>query len=145
MPRKSKIISRRKRLCKDWFNDDWAKKVIGLMLFIGEDGKILIGDPNEDTIIINSRPCTWDSASKHNEKALIHDSAAIAEGLMEPPESDEEYAGNGNIEKDKLIVLDEPTLQFAQGQDAIDPHDGLTLFDLLALISHPTLNHPLTL
>lgn len=91
-----KIISRRKRLCKDWFNDDWAKKVIGLMLFIGEDGKILIGDPNEDTIIINSRPCTWTVPLSINEKALIHDSAAIAEGLMEPPESDEEYAGNGN-------------------------------------------------
>lgn len=29
---------------------------------------------------------------------------------------------------DKLVILNEPTLQFAGGQDATDPHDGLTLF-----------------
>ena len=44
------------------------------------------------------------------------------------------------IEKtEKLVILNEPTLQFAEGQDAIDPHDGLTLFGPFSLNqpSHP--------
>jgi hypothetical protein len=31
-------------------------------------------------------------------------------------------------EIEQVLIMDEPTLQFAEGQDAIDPHDGLTLF-----------------
>ncbi|MHA2216996.1 MAG: hypothetical protein ACXACY_13730 [Candidatus Hodarchaeales archaeon] len=40
---------------------------------------------------------------------------------------------------ENLIILDEPTLQFANGQDAVDPHDGLTLFGPYGL-NQPT--HP---
>jgi len=40
---------------------------------------------------------------------------------------------------DKLVILNEPTLQFAGGHDATDPHDGLTLFGPYSLNepSHP--------
>jgi hypothetical protein len=40
---------------------------------------------------------------------------------------------------DKLTILPEPTLQFADGQSATDPHDGLTLFGPFGLNepSHP--------
>src|ERR1051325_8078781 len=39
----------------------------------------------------------------------------------------------------RLIVLDEPELQFASGQHATDPHDGLGLFGPFSLDqpSHP--------
>ncbi|HUT69755.1 MAG TPA: toll/interleukin-1 receptor domain-containing protein [Desulfatiglandales bacterium] len=85
-----KVISRRKRLCKDWFNDDWAKKVTGIMRFIGEDGKIVIGDSDKDIIVINSRPCMWAVPLSINEKALTYESVAIDEALMESSDSDEE-------------------------------------------------------
>lgn len=40
---------------------------------------------------------------------------------------------------DTLVILNEPTLQFAGGHDATDPHDGLTLFGPYSLNqpSHP--------
>lgn len=40
---------------------------------------------------------------------------------------------------ERVIVLDEPTLQFGGGQDTIDPHDGLALFGPFSLqtSSHP--------
>lgn len=40
---------------------------------------------------------------------------------------------------EKLVILNEPTLQFAEAQDAVDPHDGLTLFGPYSLgqPSHP--------
>ena len=40
---------------------------------------------------------------------------------------------------EKLVILNEPTLQFAEAQDAVDPHDGLTLFGphSLGQPSHP--------
>jgi hypothetical protein len=44
-----------------------------------------------------------------------------------------------NLGAGKVIVFDEPTLQFANGQDAEDPHDGLSLFGPFSLHepSHP--------
>lgn len=41
---------------------------------------------------------------------------------------------------ERIIVLDEPTLQFAGGQDSVDPHDGLALFGPFSLHTpyHPT-------
>lgn len=37
-------------------------------------------------------------------------------------------AKNQTAATERVVVLDEPTLQFAEGQNAIDPHDGLGLF-----------------
>src|SRR5213594_139392 len=37
-------------------------------------------------------------------------------------------AKNQTAVTERVIVLDEPTLHFAEGQNAIDPHDGLGLF-----------------
>jgi hypothetical protein len=43
------------------------------------------------------------------------------------------------VSGERIVVLDEPTLQFAEGQDAIDPHDGLALF---GPFSRDTPSHP---
>ena len=85
-----KAISRRKRLCKDWFNDDWAKKVIGIMQFISDAGKISIDDSGKDMIEINSRPCMWTVPLSINEKALAYESVTVGDAMMESSESDEE-------------------------------------------------------
>ena len=85
-----KVISRRKSLCKDWFNDDWAKKITGIMQFIGDAGKITIGDSGKDMIVINSRPCMWTVPLSINEKALAYESVAADDAMMESSESDEE-------------------------------------------------------
>jgi len=85
-----KIISRRKHLCKDWFNDDWAKKVTGIMRFIGDDGKIEIGDSENDMLVINSNPCMWTVPMSINEKALAYESVVIDDAMIESSESDED-------------------------------------------------------
>lgn len=85
-----KIISRRKSLCKDWFNDDWAKKIVGIMQFISEDGKIIIGDPAKDNILISSRPCMWKVPLSINEKALNYEPATVDETLMKLYDTAEE-------------------------------------------------------
>ena len=85
-----KVISRRKHLCKDWFNDDWAKKIIGIMQFIGDAGEIVIGDSEKDMIVINSRPCMWTVPLSINEKALSYESVTLDDTMLESSESDEE-------------------------------------------------------
>lgn len=85
-----KVISRRKHLCKDWFNDNWAKKVSGIMKFIGDDGEIAMGDSENDMLVINSSPCKWTVPLSINEKALTYESVAIDDAMMESSESDEE-------------------------------------------------------
>ena len=39
-----KVVSRRKHLCKDWFNDEWSKRITGIMRFLGSEGEIEIGE-----------------------------------------------------------------------------------------------------
>ena len=85
-----KIISRRKHLCKDWFNDDWAKKVTGIMRFIGDDGKIEIDDSENDMLVINSNPCMWTVPMSINEKALAYESVVRDDAMIESSESDED-------------------------------------------------------
>ncbi|KJS02703.1 MAG: hypothetical protein VR65_04500 [Desulfobulbaceae bacterium BRH_c16a] len=82
-----KIISRRKHLCKNWFNDDWAKRVTGIMQFIGDAGKIAIGGSEKDMIVISNRPCMWTVPLSINEKALANESLAVDDAIMESSES----------------------------------------------------------
>lgn len=76
-----KINSRRKHLCKFWFNNDWAKRVVGIMQFIGDAGKISIGDSEGDMLIINSSPCMWTVPVSINEKALINESIVVNDAM----------------------------------------------------------------
>jgi hypothetical protein len=69
-----KIVSRRKRLCQYWFNDEWSKRIIGIMRFLGPDGKIEIGGTKKDRLVISSHPCCWEIPFSINEDALTADS-----------------------------------------------------------------------
>jgi hypothetical protein len=64
------VLSRRKRLCKDWFNDEWAKRIFGVMQFISDNGEISIGKLEEEMLIIDSYPCMWKVPLSINEEAL---------------------------------------------------------------------------
>jgi hypothetical protein len=85
-----KVISRRKRLCKDWFNDDWAKKITGVMQFISDDGIISIGKSKKDMLLIKNNPCMWTVPLSINEQALTKESVVIDDAMMESSESEEE-------------------------------------------------------
>jgi hypothetical protein len=85
-----KVVSRRKRLCNDWFNDEWSKKIIGIMRFLGPHGKIEIGESDKDKLIISSHPCCWELPLSINEEALYKDPVAATVGVVDPSVEDEE-------------------------------------------------------
>lgn len=49
--------SRRKHLCKDWWNDAWRNRVLALSQFLSDEDKIIIGQ-EEEMIIIKASPLT---------------------------------------------------------------------------------------
>ena len=85
-----KIVSRRKHLCKDWFNDEWSKKIIGIMRFLGPDGTIEIGETDKDSLIIRSHPCCWELPLSINEEALTTKSLPASVCIDVMPDFDEE-------------------------------------------------------
>jgi hypothetical protein len=85
-----KILSRRKRLCKDWFNDEWSKRVVGIMHFLGSEGKIEIGKSEKDMLVINSFPREWVVPLSINEAALSYESVTVNDIIKESSDADEE-------------------------------------------------------
>jgi hypothetical protein len=56
-----KVNSRRKHLCKNWWNDDWLARTLGVIrLLAGDDDCIRIGITPATQIIIESTPLTYD-------------------------------------------------------------------------------------
>jgi hypothetical protein len=63
--------SRRKKLCKGWWNADWLNRIAGVMQFLaGGEDQITIGDSPSDHILIESRPRTWEAPVRLNEEAI---------------------------------------------------------------------------
>ena len=85
-----KILSRRKRLCKDWFNDEWSKRVVGIMHFLGSEGKIEIGKSEKDMLVINSFPREWVVPLSINEAALSYESVTVNDIIKDSSDADEE-------------------------------------------------------
>ena len=54
-----KYTSRRKHLCKWWFNREWSARILGMMQFLADEGQMLrCGPNNEQQLIIDSMPMT---------------------------------------------------------------------------------------
>lgn len=83
-------LSRRKHLCKSWWNDDWFRRTLAVAQFLAdEDGKIRIGMHLNKQIIINSFPNTFEISAGINEKALNKLGFGREESLLDPTELDE--------------------------------------------------------
>ena len=54
------IVSRRKHLCKNWWNDDWFHRMLAIMQFLSDDGTIVIGPISSDQIVVNVAPDSWE-------------------------------------------------------------------------------------
>ena len=54
-----KIVSRRKHLCKDWFNREWYVRTLGLMQLLADsDLRMRVGECREQSLVINATPIT---------------------------------------------------------------------------------------
>lgn len=94
----NKVNSRRKHLCKDWWNHDWLKRILAVSQFLGEDNnKIIIG--SKDHIIVNAIPFNVKAPTSIDETALDRLSFARSELLLRQEE-------NENVDEDESEIDD---------------------------------------
>ena len=67
---KGKIDSRRKNLCKNWWNEQWFNRTLAVSQFLADDGKIIIGESQEAQIIIGANPLHLNVPIGINEETL---------------------------------------------------------------------------
>lgn len=82
--------SRRKHLCRDWWNDDWLHRILAIMQHLGRDGDIRIGTLPSNTIIIGVQPPEWMAPIGINEDALSQADTARQEILIQTLDSDDD-------------------------------------------------------
>ncbi len=64
------IVSRRKHLCKGWWNKEWFNRTLAVSQFLADENKIMIGESEEAQIIIDATPFCMNVPVGINEKAL---------------------------------------------------------------------------
>lgn len=62
-------LTRRKHLCRDWWNDAWVKRIIAVCQYLSEDGFIRIGEHNQ-VLEFAGTPLTFTSPVSIREKGL---------------------------------------------------------------------------
>lgn len=67
---KRTIVSRRKHLCKNWWNNHWLSRVFAVSQFLADDGKITISELHDAPIIIDAIPLHLNAPVGINEDAL---------------------------------------------------------------------------
>lgn len=67
---KRKINSRRKHLCNNWWNDDWFNRTLAVCQFLANENKIIIGERENEQIIIQATPFQFNAPIAINEAAL---------------------------------------------------------------------------
>lgn len=68
------VNKRRKKLCKNWWNQQWLNKVVGIAYFLAEgESQIVIGDGPRNRLLIEASPQTWEISVRLNEEALAGD------------------------------------------------------------------------
>jgi hypothetical protein len=84
--------SRRKHLCKDWWNNDWLNRTFAVCQYLAEDAMIIIGEQKEEQIFINAVPVHMNAPISINESVLDQLSYERSEQLahQDDGESDEE-------------------------------------------------------
>ena len=97
---KSKIDSRRKNLCKNWWNKHWFNRFLAVSQFLADKGKITIGETQDAQIIIDANPLYMNAPVGINEKELDRLSYERSESLRTSEEKAEyldEYISTDEI------------------------------------------------
>ncbi|MCE2416622.1 toll/interleukin-1 receptor domain-containing protein [Candidatus Poribacteria bacterium] len=64
------IVSRRKYLCKNWWNKHWFNRTLAVSQFLADEGKITIGESQDVQIIIDANPLHFNAPVGINEERL---------------------------------------------------------------------------
>ncbi len=96
---KSKINSRRKNLCKYWWNKDWLNRTLAVSQFLADDGKIIIGELQDAQIIIDANPLQLNVPIGINEEVFDTLSSERSEllSIYDEEEYLDEYISDGEI------------------------------------------------
>jgi hypothetical protein len=63
--------SRRKKICRSWWNEEWLSRTMGVMQFLANGGDgIILGTSDDEKIVIDPQPRTWKIPVRLNEEAL---------------------------------------------------------------------------
>ena len=92
-------VSRRKHLCKNWWNDDWLHRILAVCQFLaaGEES-ITIGEADEQ-VAICSTPRSWDVAVGINEDLLEKGTTERDESLLPiAVDSNDEEDGDDDLD-----------------------------------------------
>ena len=71
-PLTGKIVnSRRKHLCRDWWNNDWLNRILAICKFLSDDdGSIRLGESSKEQIVVSAQPFSAISPVSINEDVL---------------------------------------------------------------------------
>ena len=66
----SQSLTRRKRVCKSWWNDDWIKRQIAVLEFLSDgEGFIRMGD-SEEQLVVHSQPVSFEVPTSLDDAAI---------------------------------------------------------------------------
>jgi hypothetical protein len=84
------IVSRRKPLCKYWWNDDWFHRMLAIVRFLSDDGTIVIGPLSSGQIVVNAAPDSWEVPIRVEEGRQVKRDEALTYGSDDEDEADDE-------------------------------------------------------
>ena len=67
---KRMIDSRRKHLCKNWWNNNWLSRILAVSQFMADGEKITIGEQQDEQIIVDTIPLHLNAPIGINESVL---------------------------------------------------------------------------
>jgi len=79
-------LSRRKHLCKDWWNNDWLHRTLAICQYLADDDTIAIGEQKGERILINSVPAHMNAPISIDESVLgqlSYERSLLLRGLEE--------------------------------------------------------------
>lgn len=90
-------LSRRKRLCKDWWNDEWLNRILAVCQYLGDDGLITIGQEENEQVILAANPVSISAPIGVNEAILGNEAKEERDELLNSApedleETEEAYA-----------------------------------------------------
>ncbi|HEV8601613.1 MAG TPA: toll/interleukin-1 receptor domain-containing protein, partial [Patescibacteria group bacterium] len=93
-------FSRRKHLCKGWWNEDWLNRMLAICQYLAPEGKIVIGETEDEQIVINASPVKMHAPEGIREGELEEESFDIDEIIIK---SDVEDENTGIVELEPVL------------------------------------------
>ncbi len=86
--------SRRKALCRDWWNNDWLHRMLAICQFLSDSNKIEIGQNSDERIVIQAVPLKFSAPMGIFEAALGKEKFEIPDNQDDDDESGEDQDQN---------------------------------------------------